>query len=169
MIKSKIAREVFINCLLREDDLKDCEDKDIIVYATAYGKTIPFNKEKLEFYKNEIDEMTKGIPENPRKTWEFMNLCLPAENNLWSNIHDVCEKVIFLAVATGKIPADTFKEEFHPIPQGKKIFKNNISIIIKDFNSKGTIGMSKTWTIANNVRISFMPKMERIEIPFQKS
>ena len=168
MIRSKIAREIFGNCLLKESDLETIDVKNDVVYGEAYGKKIPFNKAKINEYKNQIKEMTKGFPKDLKNSWEFMNLCLPAENYLWTNIHEVCEKVILLGVAAGEINDSSLKEDSYLIPMGKKISKNPIATIVKDFNSRGSIGMYKSWTIAGNVRIRFMPKMERIEIPFQK-
>ena len=168
MIRSKIAREIFGNCLLKESDLETIDRKTGIVYGEAYGKKIPFNKVKIDEYRDQIKEMTKGFPKDLKKSWEFMNLCLPAENYLWTNIHEVCEKVILLGVAAGEIKDESLKEDFYPVPTGRKILKNPIATIVKDFNSRGSIGMYKSWTIAGNVKIKFMPKMERIEIPFQK-
>lgn len=167
MIRSKRVIEIFSECLLREEDLVGENNVVKAIYSKGLRGNVPFHPEKINCYKEEIKEMLKSLPIDFKKNWGFLDLCHPVEDGLWSNIHEVCEKILLLGIAIGDINCLFPYKDPMPMPKGGKIAKNPIAMISKDFESRGTIGMNESWVVAKNLKIKFIPKIEKIDMFFE--
>ena len=78
-----------------------------------------FNPERLESHRQDVIDMVKQLnPTFINDGWSFLNLCMDANDNLWTGEHVVCEKLIMLGIGLGIAQFPLPREFWSMLPGG---------------------------------------------------
>jgi len=98
MIQSEKVTDIFLDCLYQEDE-DSTNHKLIEGILCNYG----LNPIKIENHRKSISEMVDNLPEDFKDGWSFLNLCYNKNMEQWTGVHRVCEQLLLLGLAIGRL------------------------------------------------------------------
>lgn len=116
MISSEEVTEIFKDCLYRDEELIDGKPliEPIIIQGirSMYG----LHPERIKYYSSKIEEFMNVMPNEFKQGWSFLNLCKTKDGDLWTGLHSVCEELMVLAIASGKMVYCCEKDMWDVLP-----------------------------------------------------
>lgn len=97
LLENKVT-EIFMDCLFTED-----EDSTNFLEVEGILVNVGFNPIKIEKHRDSIRDLTNKLNENFLIGWSFLNICFNKDNELWTSSHKVCEQLLLLGLAIGKL------------------------------------------------------------------
>jgi hypothetical protein len=81
-----------------------------------------FNPVQIEIHKQEIIDMIAELPEGFSDGGDsFLNLCNDKNGELWTGLHQVCEQLMVLGIAIGKIHILFSRDMWRMLPGGMPV------------------------------------------------
>lgn len=117
MISAKRIESIFVECLFKKNEIVDNKPILKAVYVKGILNDFGFNKERVESYRNDIQEYVNQLPNDFIEGWSFLNLCIDKEGALWGQ-HSDSEKLAALSIALGIAEYKMPKEYWHLLPGG---------------------------------------------------
>jgi hypothetical protein len=115
MIDSNKVEELFLNCLFKEDE--NVEDYDPIIVEGIMA-TFGLHPDRVRAASDEIKSWLQELPEEFQKGWSFLNLCVTKDGQQWTGLHMICEQLMVLGMAIGKIKYCVPREMWSVLPGG---------------------------------------------------
>lgn len=103
MINSEKLNEMLLDCLFKDDEVKDRKliNEDDAIYVDSIGCRFGLHKGRLENHREDIKEMIEQLPESFKEGDSFLNLCITKDEEQWTGFHSVCEQLMVLGIACG--------------------------------------------------------------------
>lgn len=118
MINSVNVTEIFVNCLFKKEEIIDGLPVVEPIYVDGIIAKFGLHPERLKKYSSEINLFIDELPEQFKHGWSFLNLCTTKDGELWTGFHQVCEQLMVLGVAIGRIEYCLPKEQWDILPSG---------------------------------------------------
>jgi hypothetical protein len=118
MINSEKVIKLFENCLFKEEEI--INGKPIVDPICAEGvmSKIGFHPERIKEATNEIVEMLNCLPEEFKSGYTFLNFCQTKDGKQWTGLHQVCDQLVTMGIAIGKITYCLPREMWSILPGG---------------------------------------------------
>lgn len=117
LINSTRLTEIFMDCLLNNDELNEKGEPIIeTIYAKGIAIDVHFNKERINNYKEEIENMVDNLDEVFYKGHSFLRMCIDKNNNQWTSHHVIQEQLLLLALSIDKMRYCMAKEDWWLFP-----------------------------------------------------
>lgn len=103
MINAKKVEEIFINCLFKDEEIKDSEH----IKSMGIHAYVGFNPERLNLHKQTIIEFLEELPDKYREScdggWTFLESYIDKHGNSWTDNQKRMDQLFMLGQAIGKI------------------------------------------------------------------
>ena len=102
MIKVERINEILKDCLFRPDELNEAgglDDMSLAALVEGVTVSVGLNKERLETYRDEVQEMVDQLPDSFRTENgdSFVNMCVTKDGAQWGE-HPNMQELMFLSV-----------------------------------------------------------------------
>jgi hypothetical protein len=118
MINANRINEIFHNCLFKEEEIINgipvIEPIEVNGITNNYG----LHPKRIKESEDEIINFINELPETFKEGRSFLNLCQTKDGEQWTGLHSVCEQLIMLGMAIGKMKYCFPKEMWFVLPGG---------------------------------------------------
>lgn len=103
MVDPARVKEIFMDCLFKQDELVDGKPTSEHIEAQGVGFTAWFNPVRVKKYKPEIIRILNQMNPTFKEGWSFLNLCYDKNEKLWTGNHRTMDELLCLGLATKTI------------------------------------------------------------------
>lgn len=111
------VREVYLACLFDDSVPREVAQKRAIV-VEGVTFTTGFDPDKIRELRTSIDDLLDQLPERFEKGWSFLNLCDNREGELWTGEHQLCQELVMLGIAHGRMSYCMSRDMWSILPGG---------------------------------------------------
>lgn len=98
---------VFLDCLFREEEIKDEKLPESAVIAQGLIFRVGFHQERLKSHSAKVRGWLDALPEQFHEEhgggWSFLNACETAAGVKWTDLHQRADQLLTLGVALGMV------------------------------------------------------------------
>ena len=125
-LTGKNVEDTFVACLFKED-----EDTSKAVMAQGVTGQFGFHPDRLQEHKADIESLADQLPDEFKTSGgggaTFLNACMNAKGEIWTDFQKFMELLLVMGVAIGKITYPMSKEMWDALPGGVPYFTVNDS------------------------------------------
>lgn len=103
MIPSDRVSEIFKDCFYKKDEVIDGKPVPEPIIIEGIVGAFGLHPERVKSYTEEIESFLAELPDKFTEGWSFLNLCMTKNEELWTGLHQVCEQLMVLGMAIGKV------------------------------------------------------------------
>ena len=118
MIDSQRVTEIFLNCLFREEEIINGEPEVEPIKAYGVMENVGFYPTRIKESTEEIKGFINELPEQFKNGWTFLNICQTKDGELWTGMHQVCDQLVMLGIAIGKMSFCLPRDMWSILPGG---------------------------------------------------
>lgn len=122
MISSERVREIFGDCLFRDEEVVDGKPIGEVRVADGVMNTMGFHAGRIDGYKSEVRSMLDDLPEQFHEKsgggWSFLNACSTKDGTLWTGEHRVVDQLFCLGLALGMVAYNAPRAMWKMLPGG---------------------------------------------------
>lgn len=112
------VENLFTSCLF-----EDGEDTAKAKIVHGVNLNVGFNPKKLEIHHQEIVSLLEQCHPNfmasgESQGWSFLNFCQDKNDEIWTGVHQICDNLICLGLAIGKVEFVMPRELWQIFPGG---------------------------------------------------
>ena len=93
---SQLVSNTFKECLFKEG-----EDTSNYVIGEGIKNNFGFNPQRLEQHRELVTAILNELPDDFKKGYTFLGICVNKDGKLWTGEHRVCEQLVAMANALG--------------------------------------------------------------------
>jgi hypothetical protein len=104
-LDAEIVNRIFLDCLLRDDEMEGDKPREGVPVKLVEGITmnVGMHEERLKAHAEEIAALVAELPAEFQEGWSFLNMCNDRHGNLWTGMHQTMQELVLLAVGVGKM------------------------------------------------------------------
>jgi len=118
VIDSQRVTEIFLNCLFREEEIINGEPEVEPIKAYGVMENVGFYPTRIKESTEEIKGFINELPEQFKNGWTFLNICQTKDGELWTGMHQVCDQLVMLGIAIGKMSFCLPRDMWSILPGG---------------------------------------------------
>jgi len=126
MIDPEEVDRVFVDCLFREEEVKDGKPVVEPVKAEGIVSAYGFHPERLNGHAAKIigwlHELPAGFHEKTSGGWTFLNACSDITGEQWTGLQMRVEQLMCLGIAIGRVKYVLPREMWKSLPGGMPYF-----------------------------------------------
>lgn len=93
---SKLTQEAFMDCMFREG-----EDTTNHVKVEGITNMFGLHPQRLEEKRELVTAILAELPEEFKEGWTFLNLCTTKDGEQWTDLQQICEQLVVMAIGLG--------------------------------------------------------------------